>query len=234
MEKTAKKSITVSFMAENAFYLEGLKKIVSSIENFEVLSGTQNLEEFLRSLKEAEVPDICLLNINIHRQKSRQLIESLKKEYPLMKILILSNQDHPYSIVKSFHCGAHGHLSKNTSRANLHRALLTVYFTGIYYNKSLLNEEMVSKDEDQLIITEMELEVLRCFCSELSYNEIADLLGLNLETIKAYKEVLFQKLHVESRESMVVLAFRIGLIQPSDLKPEPKTKKLTYKEKTDF
>lgn len=207
-------------MVENAFYLEGLNMIVSSIENFEVLFGTRSREDFRKKLETAGMPDICLLNVNIHQQKSQQLIEFLKRKYPLMKILILSNQDHPYHIVKSFHSGAHGHLSKNAGKADLHRALLSVYFTGIYYDKNILDNDLVTKNEEQLIISDMELEVLRYFCSELSYSEIGSLLGLNLQTIKAYKDVLFQKLHVDSRESLVVLAYRIGLIEPSDIKTE--------------
>ena len=50
----------------------------------------------------------------------------------------------------------------------------------------------------------------------LGYKEIADVMGISLDTVRQYARSIYAKLHVNSRTEAVVKAIEKGLISPED------------------
>jgi DNA-binding CsgD family transcriptional regulator len=63
-----------------------------------------------------------------------------------------------------------------------------------------------------VMINERELIFLRWACTDKSYKEIADEMGVSPRTIDGYRDALFQKLNVNSRVGLAVYAFRNDII----------------------
>ncbi|HRO42029.1 MAG TPA: response regulator transcription factor [Flavipsychrobacter sp.] len=210
------KIICIGLFSENEFFLAGLESIVSEIENCKVVFATGN-ENALSSAIVTSTPNICILDLNLHLEKTKNLFASLKESNNNLKIIVLSKADHPYNIFRAFHLGAQGHLSKSADSKIIHRAIVSVFYTGSFYNENVLSEAPEASKKEKQIITDQELAMLNLFCTEMSLKEIARETNLSVAIVEGYKQILSEKLKANSRESLIVTAYKIGLISGADL-----------------
>jgi DNA-binding CsgD family transcriptional regulator len=61
-------------------------------------------------------------------------------------------------------------------------------------------------------MTDQELSFMKLVCSEQTYKEIAEELGLNPRTVDAIRDSLFGKLDVKSRVGLAMYAIKHGLV----------------------
>lgn len=215
MNSSRKKVISVALAVENAIYQAGIARLIRAFDGFNISVAAGTVTEIEEWLEEMKAPDIFLLEINIHEEETREHIRKIRDTWPLTRILILTNYDHPYNIIKAFQSGGNGHLSKECNREELYRALLSIYYTGQYFNETVLTPKAMggkSVSELTVPITGQELNVLTHFCSELSNEEIAEKLGLTLSIVEGYQGILFDKLKVSTRVGLAVCAYKMGII----------------------
>lgn len=119
-------------------------------------------------------------------------------------------------IIRMLKNGARGYILKDCEPAELKTALLEVFNNGYYYNDiitSKMKERASEYNENSVVmINERELIFLRWACTDKSYKEIADEMGVSPRTIDGYRDALFQKLNVNSRVGLAVYAFRNDII----------------------
>ncbi|RZL17825.1 MAG: response regulator transcription factor, partial [Pedobacter sp.] len=98
------------------------------------------------------------------------------------------------------------------------QAMIDVSAKGFHYNK-LLNTDIieslvnaVNEQNSEPDLTDRELQLLRLSCTDKSYKEIADLMFLSPRTIESFKERLYEKLNVKTRQGLVLYAIKHKLI----------------------
>lgn len=57
-----------------------------------------------------------------------------------------------------------------------------------------------------------ELQLLQQICSELTYKEIADKMGISSRMVDSYREGLFEKLQARSRVGLAIQAIKYGIV----------------------
>jgi len=60
-------------------------------------------------------------------------------------------------------------------------------------------------------LNEKEILFLKHCCTEMTYREIADMMGISHRTIDGYRDHLFEKLNIKSRTGLVMYALRTGI-----------------------
>jgi DNA-binding NarL/FixJ family response regulator len=120
--------------------------------------------------------------------------------------------------------GANGYLLKDAEPKELKDAIVAITEKPFYYSR-LVNGHLISmvqKGEaySKLSLTEVEQEFLKHSCSDLTYKQIADKMGLGKRTVEGYRESLFQKLNVKSRTGLALFAIRLGLVPYEEGDPE--------------
>jgi DNA-binding CsgD family transcriptional regulator len=75
----------------------------------------------------------------------------------------------------------------------------------------------MEREREELLssITPRELDFLRLVCSEqeLTYDQIAESMGVHRRTVDHFRQALFDKLHIKSKTGLVLFAMRYGIIQ---------------------
>ncbi len=212
MNRNSKTPIRVGLFMDNWLFAAGLVSVINQMDNCTVVFTSTEAEDM--AVKLNRTPALCMLDVNIHSFYGKSLIQKLKKENEAVKIIILSPVDHPYNITRTFNTGADGHLPKTADAKAVHRAIVSVFYTGNYYNESVFRQSKLNMNEHD-IITDLELNMLDLFCSERSVRDIAMISGYSPAIIEGYKQILFNKLNVHSRERMVITAYEIGLVSKS-------------------
>lgn len=209
--------IKIGIISDNYIFLSGLSRSLEKTGRYEVALKSGVEGKLLRVFdKEEDIPELFVLHTEELNADTALSVSALKGFYPTGKVLLMSGFDNQYNLVKAFKYNANGFIARNCGLEELHRSLLSIYYTGIYYNEAYGNLGLYFTDAALLDamtnITDLEREALGYFATELSYKEIADAMNTSIEMIEAYRDLLFQKFNVKSRIGLVVWAYAIGEI----------------------
>lgn len=215
--------IRIFIVDDHQIVCDGIKSLLSDVEDIEVLGTASNIENLISKTKEIYV-HISLINIYDPTDIEIENIRKLKTELPNMNLLILSMNKSKSFILKTLKAGARGYLTKDTSRSELIEAIYTIRGGYDYYAKSIanivLNNYLKETDvEHQLIdqeekkLSTREIEVLELFGQSLTNKEIADALFISVRTVESHKNNVMKKLNLRTTVDLVKFAIANNIIK---------------------
>lgn len=152
------------------------------------------------------------MDINLPKMSGIDCVRHLKGQLPETQFVMLTVYEDADAIFKSLLAGAVGYLLKGRSGsgAQVLEALQDASRGGSPLN-SLIARKIVqhfhhqpSHTGTQHALSARELEVLGLLSKGLPYKEIADMLGVNIETVRKHCHNIYEKLQVSSRTEAVV------------------------------
>lgn len=212
------KKIKVFLCDGNRLFREGVRKLLEVAKDIQVIGEAGEGGEALKKIRRAG-PDVVLMDINPPKIDGAHITGRIKKEYPRIKVIILTVQDDRPHIFEAIKSGAVGYLLKDVSSAELIETIRKVA-----RGEALLEPKIAAKvlDEFKALsqrkkstdakayteLTTRENEVLRWVALGASNREIAAKLGLSEKTVKNHLINIFQKLHVNNRTQAALFVFR--------------------------
>ncbi len=163
----------------------------------------------------AAEPDIrfVLLDLTLSDSSGISTLQRVRGAVPLARIVVLSADDRPETVLAAIDAGAAGFIPKTTESNVLRVAIGTVIDGGVYMppgtTGAAANQQLVSAE--LLGLTARQVDVLRMVVGGQSNKSIARALDLAPSTVKTHMEAIFLRLHVSSRTQAVVAAARLGL-----------------------
>jgi two-component system, NarL family, invasion response regulator UvrY len=218
---------SVVLVDDHVLLRNGLANLIRSFGEYAVLFEARNGMDLMRQLRPCYTPDIVLLDINMPEMDGYDTALWLKCNFPDIKIIALSMYDADNSIIRMLKNGAKGYILKDSSPAELRKALDSVIRKGFYYSEMVTgklihtlscldgpggSDSMEFTIEHVLGLNEREVEFLKLACTELTYKEIADQMFLSPRTIDGYRDSLFEKLNVRTRVGLVLYAMKNGIV----------------------
>ncbi|NLP50636.1 response regulator transcription factor [Bacillus sp. RO1] len=208
--------INVMLVDDHAILRDGLKTIISLEKDMKVVGEATSGREMIALLEKAR-PHIIVMDINMPEQDGIQLTKMVKKEYPEVKVLILTMYKHDEYFMSAIKEGADGYLLKDSPSDQVIDAIRTVFqgesIIHPAMTKKLINyhQQGVQQAEDTTL-TEREKEVLLGLVEGLSNKEIAQRLFISDKTVKIHVSKIFKKLDVKSRSQVVIYAVQHKLV----------------------
>ena len=202
----------------------GLVATVNGLGGYHVTIEAGNGQEFIEALERAEPPAIAIVDLNMPVMDGYATIAWLRENHPAMLPLALTFDATDAALVKAVRAGARGFLLKDAQPQVLKNALDSLMLTGYYYTDNTndvlqRNPGMKTRQErerDRILerITPREMEFLSFVCDEdeLTYEQIAERMGVHRRTVDNFRIALFEKFHIKSKTGLVLFAMRWGLV----------------------
>jgi DNA-binding NarL/FixJ family response regulator len=195
---------------------KAISSIIESFNGFEVLYEADNGKALMDKFKvRVNIPDIVLMDISMPIMNGFETTQWLTDNYPDIQVMALSVQDDDDSLIKMIKSGAKGYLHKNVHPTELEMALKTLVDKGMYFpawatSKVFMNisKKDEKKTENNIKLSERELEFLSYVCTELTYKEIADRMCCSPRTVEGYRDALFEKLEIKTRVGLAMFTVR--------------------------
>ena len=208
--------IRIALVENHLTYREGIASLLSSTGEFEILIMARHGSDLVAQLNEAIVlPEICLMDLNMPIMDGHKTLEVLKSQWPSVKVLILSTFLCKHNVLRTLKAGANGVFDKGGTFEELRDALNDVYEKD-FHAPGFVSPEIIRNAKRSAIVipllTEREEEFAILCCDELTYPEIAVRMNVNRRTVDGYRESIFKKLALHSRQGIVAFAFKAGLI----------------------
>ena len=206
-------AIKVAIIEDDAWIRENLGARISYTEGFVCVGTCRTGEEAIERLP-AQAPDVVLMDINLPKMNGIECVRQLKVLIPSAQILMLTVYEDSDKIFNSLVAGASGYLLKRTPQAEILDAIAEVHrgnspMTGHIARKVVQYfNQRGSIGTDMEKLSNREREVLDHLARGVPYKEIASVLTVSIDTIRAHIKGIYGKLHVHSRGEAVAKYLR--------------------------
>ena len=209
--------IKIALVDDHVVLRKSLAVLINMLQDFKVTIEAGNGEEFIEQLKEKGLPDIALLDITMPVMDGVETARWIKQHHPQVKVVALSMIKNDLVVIRMLKNGARGYILKDCEPEELRDALHQVQEKGYYYNELLTprmkaNDKYISEEGLRSMMNEKELTFLRWTCTDKTYKEIADEMGVSVRTVDGYRDALFQTLNVTTRVGLAIYAIRNGIV----------------------
>lgn len=196
---------------------ESLKIILDSDSDFEVVKVVGSGQEVLDLLKTESV-DIILMDVRMPNMSGVDCTRIVKKEYPNIKVIILTTFDDDEYIYDALKYGASGYLLKGCSLEELSVAIHNVLSGGACFNPNVAGKvaqffsQMANShsgvsfdgEEKEYDFSDTEQKIIAQIGHGYSNKEIAQKLGFSEGTIRNYLSVILDKLDLRDRTQLAI------------------------------
>lgn len=170
---------------------------------------TGSFLEILKLVNQEKI-NLLLLDINFPDGTSLNIIPTIKKLQPNIKILIFSAYDEEMYAMRYLNVGANGYLQKLSTEEEIKYAVNSVITNGKYVSKNIQNKIMDSfilkKPLNPLeILSNREIEIAKLLVQGVSSSKIAETLNIKKTTVSTYKNRVFEKLDINNLSSLIGL-----------------------------
>lgn len=216
--------ILISLVDDQQLFRSGLAALIRSVPGFTLLSEAENGRLFLDELESSgELPHIALIDMEMPVMNGVELNTVLQKNYPTVKVIVLSTYNQERFVAKMIEAGACGYLTKNCEIEELKAAIHSTHKNGFYFTQDTLaamrnasqykSADIRNLSNIAIELTSREKEVLTLLCQELSNNEIGERLFISPRTVEGHRNNLLTKTGCRNTAGLVIFAIRNSLFQ---------------------
>jgi two-component system response regulator NreC len=216
----ASKPITVLLADDHAMFRSGLRALLESEGNVEVVAEASTGEEAVNAVREHH-PEVVLMDLSMPGSdglEATRRIEALGLDTSVLVLTVHAEEEYLVPVVEA---GASGYLTKTSADQELMEAIRVVARGEVYLppqaTKLLLQEyKAAEKNEDTGKLHDLssrEQEVLALTAEGFSSREIGEKLFISPKTVDTYRSRIMKKLKLNHRSELVRFALRVGLLR---------------------
>lgn len=203
----------IMLIDDHAILLDGIKALLEREGNYTLVATSSTAEEGLDLLATHET-DLLITDFNLPGMDGLSLVRRVKKQYPHIKIMVLSMHHETHLVKEILREGVDAYLLKKDSHKELLNALRHIQMGKIFLsdeiNKMLVRSLTVS-DESKLL-SDREREVLKLIAKEYSNKQIAEELFISEHTVETHRKNIFRKTGTGSLVGLIKFAYANNLI----------------------
>jgi len=196
---------------------KGIAFCLTRHDHLELVGEAADGLEAIRKAKNF-LPDIVLTDIDMPQMDGLALAESLRRDLPQVKVLVLSMHRNTAYILRVIQAGVSGYVLKDAPVEELIKAIETVGSGQPFFSPEVarvaLNQFVRGSGEHPgaASLTPREQEVLIQIAEGLSNKEIASRLGVGVRTVETHRERMMRKLNIHNVAGLTKFALANGLI----------------------
>ncbi len=211
-------SITILICDDHAIVREGIRSFLESQEGFVIVGEAGNGEAAAEIAAETS-PDVVLMDLVMAGGNGVEGTRRVKLASPRSAVVVLTSFHGDEHILPAIRAGAQSYLLKDIAAADLAAAIRRAARGEATLHPRVAKQLLdLTRGTEQaspnpfLVLTERELEILRCIGEAKSNAEIAAQLFISQKTVKGHVSNVLGKLHLADRTEAAVMAWREGLM----------------------
>jgi DNA-binding NarL/FixJ family response regulator len=210
----------VMLAEDHALVRAGIRALLDTLPDVSVVAEAGDGREAMRLARD-ERPDIVLMDISMPLMNGLEAAERIRKEFPEIKVIIVSMHANEEYVWHALRTGAAGYLLKGANASELEVALAAVARGETYLSPSVSKVladyiHHVGPEPTSLgRLTPRQREVLQLIAEGQTNREIATLLGISIKTVETHRSQLMETLDIHDVAGLVRFALRVGLIAPA-------------------
>jgi DNA-binding NarL/FixJ family response regulator len=212
--------IRVLVVDDHTIVRDGICALLRLAGDIEVVGEAANGREALEMVRKL-MPDVMLIDIAMPNMNGLEATRHIRKEFPRVKVLVLTQYDDKEHVFWAIESGASGFINKTAASSELVSGIRSVYRGDSFLSPSAARilvedyqqEASIRKEQDPYKqLTDREREILKLLAEGYNTREIANMLVISNKTVEGHKTNLMSKLDIHNRTNLVKYALRKGII----------------------
>lgn len=195
-------TIKVVIADEHYLFREGIKALLSSVSDVQVVDEAATADEALL-LAETHSADLLMLDAALS-DPYFDLVKRMKERRPQTQVLLVGNSEESSHEERASEAGAAGWLARNWSAPEIIKAICHT----VPQQPARTIARSASGLQSDVTLTRREQEILQLLMAGGSSRDIATTLSLSIKTVEAHKFNLMRKLDVHSRGELIKVGIR--------------------------
>jgi DNA-binding NarL/FixJ family response regulator len=205
-------AIRILIAEDHPLMRSGIATEISSEPDLEVVAVAEDGQQAVELFR-SHYPDVSLIDLRLPKMNGLQVIETIRRERPTARIIVLTTAAGDVHAVRAFKAGAASYLLKHMLRDELIHAIREVHA-----GRKRIPAEIAKIIAESALADPMsarEVEVLSKVAEGLSNKEIAARLFISEYTVKAHLKTILLKLGANDRTHAVMIALQRGFLDAS-------------------
>lgn len=211
--------INIIITDDHAVVRKGLKQIIEETPGFIVAGEASSGNELIEKVKEFRY-DVVILDISMPGKDGLDTLKELKQIAPELPVLVFTVYPEEQYAVRLLKAGASGYINKESKPEELINAIERVTRGRKYVSPRLAellanNLDNTSPDETPLhdTLSDREFQVMCMIGSGKTPTQIAEELGLSINTISTYRIRILEKMRMRSSAEITLYAIKNRLVE---------------------
>jgi len=218
--------LRIAIVEDHLLIRKSMKMLINSFEGMEVVLDADNGQTFLDAVATCPI-DVVLLDVQMPVMNGYEACKHVLERHKDVKVLIVSQFTTKQSIHRMMNIGAHGYFTKNSNPEELEAAIRSLHTHGYYFGSelgSILREailwdkkNVVEKVDSNHKLSDRELEIIGLMCKEMSSEEIAEQLFINIRSVEAHRRNIMEKTSSHNVIGIILYVLKRKLINLEEL-----------------
>jgi len=213
---TSERKIEVVVVDDHPFFRDGVSRGLTNSGLITVVGEAETGRDGLAVIAEHR-PAVAVVDYQLPDLDGIAVTQAVVRDGLPTRVLLLSAITDSPVVFRALEVGASGYLSKDSRRAEIVDAVLSVAKGRTVVPPdlagSLAQEIRLRAQPSAPVLSEREMQVLRGFARGLSIPQLAKELYIGASTVKTHTQRLYEKLGVSDRAAAVAEAMRRGLLE---------------------
>ena len=212
---------------DHSIVRDGIRLALERTPEYRIVAEAEDGEEAV-ALAHLHKPDVVIMDISMPKLNGIEATSLLKKEFPDLKVVILTvheDEEYAYQILRA---GASAYVVKSASKREIIAAINSAMSGERFFSPGISRmiidsfvtraREQESAPDGRAIssggqLTPRETEILQYIAQGYSNRKIAEALYLSIRTVNTHRTNLMQKLDIHDTARLVRYAIESGLVK---------------------
>jgi len=213
--------VKVLIADDHALVREGIAAFLKISDEFEVIAEASDGIEAIEKTGKFR-PDIVIMDINMPKLGGLETTIEIKKRWPHVKVLVLTQYEDKEYITRFLKAGISGYLLKKAVGSDLVTGLKAISRGELYLYSSIATEVVArylhgdkgAESEDLYDkLSDREKQVLKLIAEGYTHKEVAEMLHISAKTVIAHQANIGEKLGIHARTGLIKFAIQKGIIK---------------------
>ena len=220
--------IRVMIVEDDPETLDRFAQALSRDARTQVVAQAPNGRDAISKLVET-TPDVLLVDLGLPDIHGTEVIRQARRLHPESDIMVITLFGDEANVLASIESGATGYILKDCTDAQLVDRVLELRAGGApmspaiarmvlhrMQHRGVADTSSSASGGEHALLTSREIEVLGLLARGYVYAEIAERLGISLNTVASHIKNSYRKLAVHTGAAAVTRAAELGLLRPAD------------------
>jgi DNA-binding NarL/FixJ family response regulator len=212
-----KKKTTIFIIEDNRLLRDGITAMINEQSDLKVIASLSEREKSFDKIFQLK-PDILLIDLGLRTQNSLEVVKSVKRKSPVIKIIVMDLLPVQSDILDFVKAGASGFILKDAMVNEFLKTIRSVasgekvlppHMTDSLFSQ-IVDRAMNNSNDTNLMqavrMTKREREVIDLIADGLTNKEIGQILHLSPYTVKSHVHNILEKMALHTRVQIATYA----------------------------
>ncbi len=207
---------------DHALVRAGIRSLLQNLPGIRVVAEAGDGREALHLIK-ADPPNVVLMDITMPRLNGLEATARVTKEFPDVRVIVLSMHKSEEFVLQALLAGAAGYLLKDAGISEVELAIRSVVRGETYLSPAVSGFVVASYiqrlgvdtgETPMALLTPRQREGLQLIAEGSTNKEISKILQISEKTVDTHRTELMNRLNIHDTVGLVRFAIRVGLTTP--------------------